>query len=65
MGIKLEGLRKPYKPKDTDEVRCLDHGIVTTWGELDPIQRLALESGLDTSVDLPCLLAPSRRQQKA
>ena len=58
MAIKLEGVKKPYEPKDTDEVRCETHGVVTTWGALDPIQRVACEEGLDTTQDLPCLLAP-------
>lgn len=58
MSVKLVGKRKPYHPKDTDEVRCEAHGIVTTWGALDSIQRLAVEEGLDTRDDLPCLLAP-------
>ena len=60
VAIRLEGRRKPYVPKDTDEVRCEVHGVVTTWGQLDGIQRLALEDGIDTDKDLPCLLAPSR-----
>lgn len=57
-GIKLEGIKKPYHPKDSDEVRCDSHGVVTTWGALSSIQRLALESGIDTADHLPCLLAP-------
>jgi hypothetical protein len=56
--IKLEGSNKPYHPKDSDKVECETHGLVTTWGALDPIQRLALEEGLDTTDDLPCLLGP-------
>lgn len=58
MAVRLEGQKKPYHPKDTDEVKCLVHGVVTTWGALDPIQRLALEEGLDTSEDLPCIMKP-------
>jgi hypothetical protein len=57
VSVKLEGERKAYEPKDTDEVRCEAHGFVTTWGQLDPIQRLAVEEGLDTVPALPCLLA--------
>jgi hypothetical protein len=59
MAVKLEGQRKPYHPKDTDEVRCDAHGVVTTWGALTEIQRLAVEEGLDVSADLPCLLLPT------
>lgn len=59
MNLKLEGSRKIYKPKDTDEVRCDAHGIVTTWGDLNAIQQLAVAEGLDTTDDLPCLLAPA------
>jgi hypothetical protein len=47
---------KRYRPKDTDEVRCHEHGVVTTWGALSPIQKLCLEEGLDTKER--CLLAP-------
>ncbi len=60
MAVKLEGQRKTYDPKDTDEVRCEVHGLVTTRGALDAIQRLAVEEGLDTTPDLACLLAPER-----
>lgn len=62
MPVKLEGKRKPYTPKATDEVRCEAHGVTTTWGELDPIQRLAVEEGIDTLDDLPCLLLPENRR---
>ncbi len=58
MAVKLEGIKKQYHPKDTDEVRCHTHNFVTTWGALDSIQRLACEEGLDTTEDLPCLLMP-------
>lgn len=47
-----------YKPKDTDEVKCDAHRFVTTWGALDAIQQLAISEGLDTSDDLPCIMAP-------
>ena len=60
MALKLKGSRKPYHPKDTDEVKCGTHGTVTTWGALNPIQRIALENGIDTVDDLPCLLAPGQ-----
>lgn len=57
MRIKMEdGTR--YAPKDGDEVKCREHGTVTTWGALDPIQQLALSEGLDTSPDSECLLKP-------
>lgn len=51
-----------YRPKNTDEVRCEAHGVVTTYGALSAIQRLALEEGLDTVEGLPCLLAPENAQ---
>lgn len=57
MSLKLEG-GKRYTPKDTDEIRCDAHNFVTTWGELDHIQRLAVEDGLDTTDDLPCIMSP-------
>ena len=60
MSIKLVGSKKPYTPKDADEVKCEAHGIVTTWGALDPIQRLAVEEGIDTTDDLRCILAPKQ-----
>lgn len=56
MALKLEGFKKPYHPKDSDEVKCLIHNLTTTWGELSSIQQLAVEEGLDTTEDLPCLL---------
>lgn len=56
--LRLEGQSKLYYPKDSDEVRCDTHGVVTTYGALSTIQRLALEEGLDTVEQLPCLLAP-------
>jgi hypothetical protein len=48
VAVKLVDRNKPYHPKDADEVKCEVHGVVTTWGALDGIQRLALEEGLDT-----------------
>jgi hypothetical protein len=56
MPVKLVGKKKPYEPKETDEVICHVHGFKTTWGALNSIQRLACEEGLDTTEDLPCLL---------
>jgi hypothetical protein len=58
MAVKLEGVKGRYNPKDSDEVRCETHGVVTVWGALDQIQRMACEEGLDTTADLPCLLLP-------
>ena len=58
MAVRLRGTRKPYEPKDTDEVRCDIHGFVTTWGAMGPLQRLALESGLDVAEGDACLLMP-------
>lgn len=60
MPVKLVGRRKAYEPKDSAEVRCDTHGTITTWGALDGIQRLAVEEGIDTADDLPCLLAPKK-----
>ncbi len=57
MTVKLVGIEKPYEPKDTDVVECHEHGYKTTWGELDALQRLALEDGLDTVPHLPCILS--------
>lgn len=57
MAVRLEGQKKPYHPKGTDEVKCHTHNFVTTWGALDRIQQLALAEGLDTTEDLPCLLS--------
>jgi len=59
MSVKLVGVKRKYHPKDTDEVRCEEHGTVTTWGVLSPIQRLCLEEGLDTKDR--CLLSPSEK----
>lgn len=56
MSVRLEGRDEPYEPKDSDEVRCAVHGVVTTWGKLDAIQRLAVEEGIDTVPELECLL---------
>lgn len=64
MSMKLDGHPGTYTPKDSDEVRCDSHGIVTTWGALDPIQQLAVEDGIDTVDELPCLLAPNFRPAK-
>lgn len=58
MTVKLEGQKKPYHPKQDDEVKCHVHNFVTTWGALNSIQQLAVEEGLDTTEDLPCLLLP-------
>jgi hypothetical protein len=45
---------------DSTPVDCPVHNIHTTWGALDPIQQLAVESGLDTTTDLPCILEPRK-----
>jgi hypothetical protein len=58
MSIKLVGQQHRYEPKDTDEVRCEEHGIVTTWGRLSPIQRLCVEEGIDAKDH--CLLSPEK-----
>lgn len=44
--------------KDNDEVRCGTHGVVAIWRDLTPIQRLAVEEGIDALDDMPCLLEP-------
>jgi len=61
MAVKLKGLKIPYHPKDSDEIVCETHGVTTTWGALTPIQRLAIEEGIDTTNDLPCVFSPQRR----
>ena len=48
---------KAIRPKDGDKVECEVHGLVTTWGALDPFQQLAVEKGLDTGPEYKCLLA--------
>lgn len=65
MSVKLEGQKKPYHPKDSDEVKCHTHNFVTTWGALDCIQQLAVEEGIDTLEDLPCLLLPRPNREGA
>ena len=54
--IKLEGEKKRYTPKDSDPIHCPSHNVTVTWGELDPIQQLAVSEGLDTLDDLPCIM---------
>jgi len=60
MTIKVEG-GKRYTPKDTDEVKCLEHNFTTTWGALDPIQQLAVQEGIDTLPDSECILKPKEK----
>jgi len=46
-----------YTPKDSDPVTCDIHGVSVKWGELCPMQQLAVSEGLD--VDGPdCILLP-------
>ena len=45
---------------ESSSVDCEVHGIHTTWGALDPIQQLAIESGLDTMPEMPCILETRR-----
>jgi hypothetical protein len=45
-----------FEPEDDHEVVCEAHGVKTTWGALDPHQRMAVENGIDTVSDLPCIL---------
>jgi hypothetical protein len=58
--VKLEN-GKRYKVRNSDEVRCETHGVVTTWGDLDGLQQQCVIDGIDTDVSLECLLSPSRR----
>ncbi len=55
--IKLED-GKLFRPKPHHTVECHVHGVKTTYGALDPIQRLALSEGLDTDEFSECLLKP-------
>lgn len=55
--MKVEGRDEPFEPKDSDIISCDVHGVFTTWGKLDPIQRLAVEEGIDTGPEFTCLLA--------
>jgi hypothetical protein len=59
MSVTLEDGKK-YSPKDSDEVRCDEHRVVTTWGRLNWIQKLAVESGLDSDT---CLLKEDLPQE--
>ena len=59
MKIKMEdGTR--YTPKDSDEVKCEAHGVVTTWGALDGIQQLAVLENICTVPECECLLTPPK-----
>lgn len=49
---------KTIKVTNSSKVECEIHGVVTTWGALDPIQQLAVESRLDTQAENRCLLLP-------
>lgn len=62
--LRMEG-GSLFEPNDSTEVRCNEHGIVTTWGSLDPIQQLAVMEGLDVLAGELCLLAPERRTREA
>lgn len=53
--ITLEGGKK-YEPKPDDPVHCAEHGVTVRWGDLDPIQQLAVAEGLD--IDGRCILLP-------
>ena len=56
MPVKLEGRKKPYYPKDSDQVECPTHGVKKLWSELSPIAKLSVEEGLDTVEGCECLL---------
>lgn len=52
-----------FEPTDDTPITCKTHGITVKWGDLDGIQQLAVEDGIDTLDDMPCLLDPSRREK--
>lgn len=58
--VKLENGSR-LRLKAEHEVKCEIHGITTTWGELDGLQRACVIDGLDVDETLECLLSPGRR----
>lgn len=58
MKLKLEN-GKSYTPKDSDPIRCELHDVTVKWGDLTPIQQLAVEANLD--IDGPCILLPENK----
>ena len=55
MHVTLEG-GKSYEPKNSDPVVCEEHGVKVLWGDLSPIQQLAVSEGID--VEGGCILLP-------
>ncbi len=47
---------KKMSPKASDPVHCADHNVTVRWGDLSPIQQIAVAAGLD--VDGQCILLP-------
>jgi hypothetical protein len=56
MKLKLEN-GKHYTPKASDPVVCEDHNVTVRWGDLSPIQKLAVSEGIDV-VGGRCILLP-------
>ena len=50
---------KDYEPKDDDPVHCDLHNVTVRWGDLTPIQQLAVEEGID--IDTECILLPEKK----
>lgn len=66
MSLRLEGVKEPYEPTPDDPVHCETHNVTVQWRDLDAIQQLAVEEGLDTGPESTCILAPvalSRAEQ--
>lgn len=57
--IKLED-GTDFEPLPSHSVTCDSHNYTTTWGDLDPIQQLAVESGLDIEGPRCILEAPTK-----
>lgn len=51
-----------YELKDHDPIKCEEHNVETTWGELDFIQRAAVLEGIDSVEGLECLLSATRKK---
>lgn len=61
--LKCEGGSR-FRPKPHHPVKCLIHGVETTWGKLDEIQKLCVREGIDTVPELRCLLLPEPTHQE-
>jgi len=42
---------------DNPVIKCADHGFEGRYNDLSPHAKIALEAGLDSMPDAPCLLA--------